>query len=56
MFVLTRYQGTESGYVPVGRARPWAAALLLLKHANAVNGDVWSYRLQALSPELPSFV
>ena len=30
MFVLTRYQGTESGYVPVGRARPWAAALLLL--------------------------
>ncbi len=55
MFVLTRYQGAQAGYVPVGRARPWDAALLLLKHANAVNGDVWSYRLRAVTPELPRF-
>ena len=55
MFVLTRYKGAQAGYVPVGRARPWDTALLLLQHANSINGDTWSYRLQAVSPELPSF-
>lgn len=55
MFVLTRYKGAQAGYVPCSRPRPWDAALLLLQHANAVNGDVWSYRLQAVSPELPRF-
>ena len=56
MFVLTRYKGAQAGYVLCSRPRPWAAALLLLQHANAINGDVWSYRLQAVRPELPSFV
>ena len=56
MFVLTRYKGAQAGYVPCSRPRSWDAALRLLQHANAINGDVWSYRLQALSPELPSFV
>jgi len=55
MFILTRYKGAHAGYVPCSRPRPWSAALLLLKHANAVNGDTWSYRLQAVSPELPRF-
>jgi len=55
MFILTRYKGAHAGYVPCSRPRPWAAALLLLKHANAINGDLWSYRLQAVSPELPRF-
>jgi len=55
MFQLTRYQGTAAGYVPVGRPRAWADALRLMRYAQRINGNQWIYRLNCVSPELPSF-
>jgi len=55
MFQLIAYKGTAKGWAPIGRPRPFADACRLMRAANAINGDVWSYRLQAVSPELPRF-
>jgi hypothetical protein len=43
MFQLIAYKGAANGWAPIGRPRPFADACRLMKAANAVNGDVWSY-------------
>jgi hypothetical protein len=52
MFQLIAYKGTANGWAPIGRPRPFADACRLMRAANAVNGDVWSYKLRCLSAEL----
>jgi hypothetical protein len=56
MFQLIAYKGAANGWAPIGRPRPFADACRLMRAANQVNGDVWSYRLRCLSAELPSFI
>ena len=56
MFQLIAYKGTSTGGSPSVRPRPFADACRLMRAANAVNGDVWSYKLRCLSAELPSFI
>ena len=56
MFQLLSYRGIDAGWLPVGRPRPFDAACKLQAIAKRINGDVWSYRLKAIDPELPSFV
>lgn len=55
MFQLLSYRGIDAGWRPVGRPRPFQAACELQAIAKRINGDVWSYRLKAVDPELPSF-
>jgi hypothetical protein len=56
MFQLFSYRGIQTGWLPVGRPRPFKAACELQSIAKRINGDVWAYRLKAVEPELPSFV
>jgi hypothetical protein len=56
MFQLIAFKGTAAGWAPIGRPRPFADACRLMRAANAVNGDVWSYRLKIIAPELPAFI
>jgi hypothetical protein len=56
MFQLIAYKGTANGWAPIGRPRPFADACRLMKAANAVNGDIWAYRLRCITAELPSFI
>ena len=56
MFQLLSYRGIQTGWLPVGRPRPFKAACELQSIAQRINGDVWTYRLKAVDPELPSFV
>ena len=56
MFQLLSYRGIDAGWLPVGHPRPFKAACELQAIAKRINGDVWSYRLKAVDPELPSFV
>ncbi len=56
MFQLIAYKGTENGWQPVGRPRPFADACRLMATANQINGDRWSYRVRCLSAELPAFI
>ena len=56
MFQLIAFKGTATGWAPIGRPRPFADACRLMRAANAVNGDVWSYRLKIIAPELPAFI
>jgi hypothetical protein len=44
--------GTANGWAPNGDAD----ACRLMRAANQVNGDVWSYKLRCLSAELPAFI
>jgi hypothetical protein len=52
MFQLIAYKGAANGWAPIGRPRPFADACRLMRAANAVNGDVWSYKLRCISPEM----
>jgi hypothetical protein len=52
MYQLIAYKGAANGWAPIGRPRPFADACRLMRAANAVNGDIWSYRLKIIAPEL----
>jgi hypothetical protein len=56
MFQLIAYKGAANGWAPIGRPRPFADACRLMRAANAINGDIWSYRLKIIAPELPAFI
>jgi hypothetical protein len=56
MFQLIAYKGAANGWAPIGRPRPFADACRLMRAANQVNGDVWSYKLRCISPALPTFI
>ena len=56
MYQLIAYKGAANGWAPIGRPRPFADACRLMKAANAINGDIWSYRLKIIAPELPAFI
>jgi hypothetical protein len=56
MFQLIAYKGAANGWAPIGRPRPFADACRLMRAAKKVNGDIWSYRLKIIAPELPAFI
>ena len=56
MYQLIAYKCTANGWAPIGRPRPFADACRLMKTANAINGDIWSYKLRCLVAELPFFI
>lgn len=56
--LVTRYAGTQFGWVPAHGARPRTRqqAEAFLRLCRAVNGDRFFYRVAVLEPELPSFL
>ncbi len=56
--LVTRYAGIQSGWIPAFNTRPRTKqqAELFARACRAVNGDRFCYRIEALAPELPSFL
>ena len=56
--LVTRYAGISSGWVPAHGSRPRTKqqAELFARLCRAVYGDRFCYRVETLSPELPSFL
>lgn len=57
-FRVMRYAGIKAGYVPAYGSRPMTkkSAELFLRACNAVNGDLYLYKVKRLPIELPSFI